>query len=354
MFFSGASDNNLPDFKITVNSTPLPQPIAKSVMEIIATEYMSPPNSFSVLINDPKLELIDPKNGVFTEGSRIEISLGYMNKTRKMLTGEISFVSADFSNAGATSVRLEGFDLLHRLSRGTCYRVFEGPSANSGIPDSQIVSQIASEMKLSPVVDTTPERNEPRVQEHVSNLAFVEELARLSGYYLWAEEDKLFFKNEFPAPNTIDLEWGVNLLNFNPRLSTVGLVNEVEVRGWDMKQKEGITSTAKRSSASLNEFSSTGSKQISEGSGGKSRIVVVDSRISSQEDADAYAKTLISEQQQNITGTGSCIGEPEIRAGTILNMKKVGRFSGEYIVEKVNHTFGSNGYHTQFQVRKKT
>lgn len=346
-------DIYVPTFEMTVNYAPLPLNIAKTILEVGVTEHLNPPSQFRFRLNDPELTLINAQGGLFTEGSRVEIGIGFVGNTRKMIVGQISALTADFPNSGPATLRVEGFDLLHGMTRGTVYRRFDGSTPNSGLPDSQIVSQIAEEIGLKPSVDATSERTEPRVQNYITNLAFLEELAEANGYFLWVGGDTLYFKRESPAPNTIQLEWGKTLMNFSPRLSTAGQVNMVEVRGWDPIQKQSFSVRVQRSGASTAELAPTGQQQIAQGAGGRSERIITDAPVSSAEEAQSYAENVLSQQQQGlITGSGASVGQPDMRVGTELELSGIGRFNGTYVVEQVTHTVGGSGYQTTFQVRK--
>ncbi len=346
-------DIYVPTFEIAVNFVPLPLPIAKTVLDVSVTERLDPPSQFGLRLNDRQLKLIDPQAGLFTEGSRVEISLGFVGNTSKLITGEISALTADFPSSGAATLQVDGFDLLHRLTRGTCYRTFEGPTPNSGLPDSQIVTQIAGEMQLIPAVDPTPARPEPRVQNHTTNMAFLEELAQASGFYFWVDGETLFFKRQRATPDTIQLEWGKTLLSFSPRLSMAGQVNAVEVRGWDPIQKQSFSVRVGRSGRA--KLASTGRQQLAQGSGGRSELVITDAPVASAQEAQTYAEAVLALQQQTIiTGNGTAVGRPDLRVGTTLELKGVGRFDGTYLVERTTHTLGGGGYQTSFQVRAAT
>src|SRR5215467_14437908 len=132
-------DVYVPTFQITVDYVPLNTLIAKSILDVSVTEHLGPPSQFSFSLNDPKLQFIKKQGGLFTEGKRVEISLGFVGNTRRKIVGEISGLTATFPSSGPATVQVEGFDLLHRLTRGTINRIFGGPNPNSGIPDSQIV-----------------------------------------------------------------------------------------------------------------------------------------------------------------------------------------------------------------------
>lgn len=339
----------VPAFKIKVNNKKLNPPVAKSIMEVSVTEYLKPPGKFSLMLNDPELTLINAQDGLFTEGSLIEIWIGYVGNTKKLIAGEISALTADFPNSGAATVHVEGFDLMHRLTRGTVYRIFGGPSPDKALSDIEIVKQIAKDAGLKCSVDPIPARTLPRIQNYITNLAFLEELAEKNGYCFWVDGDTLYFKQKRP-PKTIRLEWGKTLLSISPRLSTAGLVNTVEVRGWDPVQKQSFSAPTQLSGASAG-LSKTGIDQVARGAGGQSKLVVRDIQATSKVEAQAYAEAIIQDRQQAvITGTGTSVGEPDIRAGTLLELGNIGRFEGTYVVEQVTHTIGSSGYTTFFQI----
>ncbi len=353
----------VPTFEISVEGQPLELDIARSILEVSVTERLAPPNQFSFRLNDPTLKFINREKGRFTEGKRIEISLGFVGNTRKMIVGEISALAADFPNSGPATLEVQGFDLLHRLTRGTVYRRFgesasnngrsdQGPPPNSGLPDSEIVIEIAKEMGLKLSFDATLIRTEARVQNHMTDLVFLEELARVNGYFLWVEEDTLFFKQERPIPSQIQLEWRRTLMSFSPRLSTAGQVNAVEVRGWDPRQKQSFSARVERSRASTAELlSSSGQQQLARGNGGQSELVITDMSVVSAEEARKAAERILEEQQQTtITGNGTSVGQPDLQAGTILDLSGMGRFNGSYQVTEVTHTVSDSGYQTSFQV----
>ena len=339
----------VPAFEITVGNRKLDTSIAKSIMAISVTEHSSGASSFSFQLNDPNLALIDEKKGPFTEGTRIEIDLGFVDNTRKMIIGEISAISADLPGSGPVVVEVQGFDYFHRLSRGTVYRQFGGETPESQVSDSEIVSQIASEMQLQAVVAKARAPVSLRIQKNESNLDFLQRLAHLNGYVVKGDSDTIYFGPP-RTPETIQLEWRKDLVNFSPRLSTAGLVNEVVVRGWDQVRKQRILANQKRDATKSLSLSSAGLEQISKGSGGRSQRVM-DVPVSSFLEAEAIAEnTLRNQQVTAVAGSGTCLGNPLIRAGGKLELSGIGRFTGTYSITRVTHTIGEGGYMASFEV----
>jgi uncharacterized protein len=305
-------DVYVPTFEMIVGKSRLETSIAKSIMEITVTEHSAPPHSFSFRLNDPELALIDEKKGPFTEGTRVEINLGFVGKTRKMIIGEISVLSADLPSSGPATVQVQGFDLFHGLARGTVYRQF------SGLRDSEIVSRIAREMQLQSVIKPT-EGHTLRIQENVTNLAFLQDLAKKNDYFIKVDSGIIYFGKEPLSHPEIQLEWGKDLLDFSPRLSTAGLVNEVVVRAWDPIQKQPISVSRERANEKPSFLSEAGLKQISKGSGGRSQRVI-DVPVASLLEAEALADSILRNQQVTaISGSGTCLGNPTMPlAGMVI------------------------------------
>jgi phage protein D len=347
------ADIYIPTFDMKVDGTPLDLRTASQLIEISIEQHLDPPAAFHFRVDDPDLSLIDQQRGKFTEGTRIEIGMGFGGKTTKLIEGEITAVTADFPDSGPATLEVQGFDLAHWLMRGTVWRVWSGPGANDGLADSDIVTEIANEVGLTPEVDPTVQRSAAIVQQNVSDLAFVTQLAYLNNYYLWVDGTTLHFKKQIPAPDDMRLERGKTLMSFSGRLSTAGQVNTVEVRGWDPKQKQLISSTAPRSDVSA--LSSTGLAQLNKGAGGQSNLLIADAPVTDAQQAQDYAQAIMTGQQKNLfSGNGTSLGDPDIQIGATLTLVGVGRFSGTYTVQQATHTLGANGYQTTFEVLQKT
>jgi uncharacterized protein involved in type VI secretion and phage assembly len=92
-------------------------------------------------------------------------------------------------------------------------------------------------------------------------------------------------------------------------------------------------------------------EQINKGSGGRSQLVIRDVLVSSLVEAKTLAESILKNQQvTTVTGTGTCLGNPAMRAGAELELSGIGRFNGSYFVTRVTHTIGANGYLTSFEV----
>src|SRR5215831_17742798 len=127
-------------------------------------------------------------------------------------------------------------------------------------------------------------------------------------------------------------------------------VSQVVVQGWDHKNKEAIVGRAQQGDELTKMNGQNLGVAIAEGAFSSSSNVVVTKPVFSQSEANQIAKGLFNEMTVDfITGEGSAIGNPDIRAGQVVEILKVGqRFSGPYYITSSTHVVSSRGYTTRF------
>ena len=340
-----------PGFSIKCGGSEISDSTLRSVTGIMAESRLDMPGAFDVTLSDQSLSYIDKDDGMFREGVRLEIAMGYNGSYTRLITGEISSVSAEMSLLGIYS-HVAGFDLLHRLSRGTSYRRFGDDSADA-LVDSLIVNTLINDAGLTPVVDETHSRNAPRTQDNRSDLDFLVVLAKLNGYCLYADDENVFFTAEPRNRGEISLEWGKDIRSFYPRLSLNRLVKNIEARGRDASLDENYEEMLERSQEDMLFLSAAGRDMIARGSGGRSALSLHDSLITGAADAKTWLGSVMREQQAIVAANGSCAGDPNLLAGVVLKIENAGRFSGDYIVTRAIHRIGADGYTTEFEARMK-
>ena len=222
-------DAMAPGLELSCDGAPLSRQTVEMVTEVMVESRLDLPGSFALWLTDAALASIDRRDGKLQEGVRLDIALGYAPKFRTLITGEIGTVSAEMSPQGVFA-RVAGFDLLHRLARGTNYRRYES-GGGEALTDSAIARSLLSQAGLRPTVDETPGRSVPRTQDNRSDLDFLAMLAGLNSCCLYSEGDRAFFMQSPPDRGEARLRWGENLRTFYPRLCLDGRVRTLEVRG---------------------------------------------------------------------------------------------------------------------------
>ena len=108
-----------------------------------------------------------------------------------------------------------------------------------------IAAQIAAEAGLIPVVDPAPMPPHPKpLRQTGSDMAFLKERAAANFFDVYVHWDKLYF--QFPRPQTeaLMLEWGRNLISFEPRIASAGQTGMQVIRGYNQELAQTIVSFA--------------------------------------------------------------------------------------------------------------
>lgn len=308
-------------------------------------------------------------DGTFDVDNSLSLAMGYAPAPlEELFDGEITGVEATFPSGGMPALKVVAHDKLNRLGQGTVARGF------GFLPDFLIATILGAENLLLAQVDPTiigastalaainaifsgtgTKQGSPGHGE--SDLAFLQRIAATYDADFWVEGDVLYvsrFLKEYTPRTT--LVWGRSLIDFSPRMSTVGQVAGVSVKFtlreiplsflvsvfWDFDRETlGI--------------------DVRPGAGGApgvgATLTLVDQPITSPADVAASALGILSRLRKKLngrlTGSGTAIGDPRIRAGAVIRLDGLGPdFSGDYRVSSATHSIDGGGYRTSFEVFK--
>lgn len=337
------------NFKLYLNGSKFTDDLMSAVQGVIFEDEINLPAMFTI-----KFDIIDFINGAwrgidlktFKVGDLVKVSMG-MDNIVEMIIGEIT--SLDFTFGDSSFMEIRGYDRLHRLRFGKKRRSFKD------MKDSDIASSIASEISLSPEVDDTETVFPYIFQNNQSNYEFLLERGKRIGYEMLVDDKTFKFRKSQEDKNPeITIEYGIDLESFTVQLKTLTEGSEVEVRGWNIKDKEEITSTGSKGSETTKMAGKESGYEISESAFKESSVSVVDEMIIDTKDAENIAKARYNIMLKNfLTGDGQCDGIPEIKAGKTIEIKRLDeRLSGIYYVTSSVHSINEEGYKTSFKVRR--
>ncbi len=339
----------VPKIEIKMDGSPLSDEIVTSITDVTVEEELNLPGMFSF-----KFGIADFEQGewreidldTFKPGNEIKISMG-LDTPVELMIGEITALEPVFEEYSVMTVR--GFDRMHRLRFGAERRSF------TEMKDSDIASSIASDIGLTAEAEDTQTVHPYIFQNNLSNYDFLIERAKRIGYELIVDDKTLVFRGsqEDMSPE-LTFRYGIDIQSFSPRLKTLVEGSEIEVRGWDIKKKEVITSSAEGGS----EISKMGGQEtgydVSEGSFSPSKIALIEEAVVDSADAENIAKAKYNVLlKEFINGDGKCGGNPAVRPGKTIEITGVGeRFSGAYYVVSAVHSYSGGDYSTTFKVRR--
>lgn len=374
-------DVYVPTFDIKISGVDLPSGTARDIVSVRYADNVDQIDTFDLTINNwdaAKLDFkytgskhggSDSRSEMFDPGQEIELSMGYFDATGReplklMLAGIVTKMTPTFPSAGQPTLKVAGQNVLRKLMTEQITDVYEDKK------DSEIAEQIDSQGRLKigslkvPVkTDGAAKSDEPKhdhvLQDNQYDILFLLQLAHRNGYDVVLKKDTsdspyLFFGPSSPKPRASYLiEWGKSLIDFQPTLTTTKQVSELTVRGWDSKKKEAIKATVTRDDLPTRGLrDATKLKRIEDGFKER-KDIIVDRPFKDKEAARQYALDKLSRLAKDfVTGKGSVVGTPDLRAGSIIELGGLGTtFDGRYFVKSTTHTIGAQGYVTEFEAR---
>lgn len=344
-------DELAPRAEVLIGDRPLKPKAEASVLAVEVSEDIDAVGMFTLELDNWDLEnqaVIWSDDAQFNLGSEVKIKFGYGNQTKVVMVGEITGLEPEFSLEQSPRLVVRGYDYSHRLMRGTKTRTFTQRR------DSDIVREVARDAKLTVEASPTLEALEYVLQRNQTDLAFIRDRASRIGYEILVEGTVLIFRPLQPKGRAVLTLNRTDLLEFSPRLSTLGQVNEVEVRGWDARQKEH-TVVGKASNSDVVAMGKTSGISATAREFGKTAYAVIDQAAATPQAAKDIAQGQINRMALDyITGEGSCRGNIALRVGRVIKIEGLGkRFSGDYYVTATNHRYAvGEGYRTEFSVRR--
>jgi uncharacterized protein len=346
-------DQTVPQCQIQVNGSDLPAKASADLIAVTVHDDIEHPSAFSITLNNwdvAKIKMSWSDEDLFKAGKQVEVKMGYLGKVDTLITGEVTGMELAVHAHHGPRVIVRGYDRGHRLARG------RHTMSYTHVTDSDIASTIAGNYGLSTEIETTSENYQYLLQHNQTDAEFLRERATRIGYECYVRDKKLFFRarkhGDQPA---VTISQDLGLLEFYPRLTTVGQLGKVEVRSWNPAQKEAWIGTAQ----SGDETSHMGGDALGLASAadafGDGSMTGATHIAASQADADQKSRGRLKEMALSyISGEGVNTGRTDLRAGIVASVEGMGkRFSGNYYLMTTTHNFTPKlGYRTTFVARR--
>lgn len=352
MLNSNGPQRFVADFRVSINGSELPRAAYADLMSVAVYEDVDALSMFTLHFANWSLTestVTWSDDALMSPGNEVEVKMGYVDQLESLLKAEITGLEPEFIAGEVPSVIVRGYDRRHRLMRGRKTKSF------TQVKDSDIASQIATDAGLSSQVKDTGVTLDYVLQHNQTDYEFLQARARRIGYEVAIDDKTLLFQpfqNTQSETLTLELD---DLLEFSPRLTSVGQVGGVDVRGWNVKDKEAIVAQASAGGlASTMGGASTG-PSAADGAFGAATMTFVTYPVFTRAEADKIAQGQLEDMAlAYIMGEGQVEGTPDLRAGSVIKLKGIGaRFSGLYYVTATAHVYSPHrGYRTSFSIRR--
>lgn len=373
-----------PEFRLRLNGQPPPAAMRAAISSVTYEDGMKGADRVEVTFANPSLRWLD--HPLLSTDTPFSLSIGYApDPLEEVFVGEITGVEPTFPSGGMPTLRVTAQDFLHRLTHGTKDRAFRIsiPSVgNFPLPDVAVASIVSATNLLIPQPDPVggalsmlmtlatylsfPQAAQLAVrrQEGETDFEFLTKVATENGWDVFIDHTqspkgrvlKFQFLIQQYTPS-LTLKWGSSLMEFSPRLTTIGDLFGVSARVWvDSLQMEFVIVVSwnfDQARFDLNIYPSLigdADEILGPAAGGKVLSIKPTGYATA---ARSILTELLPRLNNRLTGSGSCVGDPRIKAGIVIRLEGLGdQFSGLYRVTSATHTLDSGGYRTNFQVRK--
>jgi uncharacterized protein involved in type VI secretion and phage assembly len=330
---------------------PLPPAWITQLVSCVVDENVGLPDAAMLTFRDPNHDFLTDTG--ITIGTRLRVSVTTVrDQTQELLfSGEVTALELDTDTTGSFTM-VRALSLAHRLFCGRKVLAFKNMSA------ADIVRKIAAGAGLpAGRMDTAPITYPQLSQANVSDWEFLQGLAQEHGVLLRVDQTTGQLEMVRPEPaasapapsasaatNPFVLEYGQNLMALRAVLTSVGQVDTVEVRGWDVTTKSALVATAP---AARSQTVVPGMPVPS--SGVDARLIVADTPYGSSAETTTAASSLAAAKSAGVAEIEAVAhGDPRLRAGVPVALGNAGRaFSGRYTATAAHHLLEpGSGYRT--------
>jgi uncharacterized protein len=372
-----------PSFTVRVDGQPLPTAMRASITSLRYQDGLEGADRVEIVLANEGLQWLD--HPLLQVDTSFELDIGYAGAPLEtVFVGEITGVEAAFPSGGIPTITVAAQDFLHRLTIGAKDRAFALSIPCIGkfpLPDPLVAGLVSATNLLVPVVDPAGaalsfltllvayaiDPNEAkrgiRIQQGQSDFDFLAGLAKENGWELYIDHTlqprgymlRFQFLVQDYAPS-VTLKWGESLIDFTPRISTVGQVASVATRIWISSIKTEFVIVLgwdyDRAAFDLQIYPGLGDMDSVLGAE-KARAVLRIDATAPATAPKAILGELLPRLNNRLTATGTTVGTPAIKASRVIDLDGLGdQFGGLYRITSCTHTIDGGGYRTSFEARK--
>ncbi|MFE9775580.1 phage late control D family protein [Streptomyces sp. NPDC005931] len=379
-----AAPGYAPELRLMLAGRPAPAALRGSVTSVSATCGFGDADRLEVALANEALRWLD--HDLLRLDTPAELWLGYApEEPARVFAGEIVGGQAAFPGTGMPTLTVVAQDRRTRLAAAAPSRWFGVPVPHLGVmplPDVAVAPALALEHGLLPVVDPlgallaaalgaveamasiddpTLRQRIVREQAGATSLDFLKQIAAENAWEIVIDHAAapagLILSLMSPAAHLssdVTLRYGHSLIDFTPRLSTVGQVASVSARVWQPSIRLELTVTVGYDwdRQALDLSVTPGFGLPTDGAPAR-QVLLLDEPVSPANAARTVLGKLLPRLNRRLTASGTCPGDARIRAGYVLRIEGVGEtFGGLWRVTSVTQTVDAGGWCTSFEARK--
>jgi phage protein D len=335
---------------VEIDGSPLPEDLVPLLISAYVEDSQRLPDMFALRFRDPERIVLSKSNAKVGSKIKVKVNVATASSPTTLIEAEITALELEFDTGGTFTV-IRGYDPAHRLFRDRRTVSYVQMTA------SDIATQVAKRAGLKVgKVDPTSTVFPFVSQAGQTDWEILTQLARDTGSDLTVRNGSFSFvaPGAAAAGTPPTLKFGEELLRFRSVLTSAQQVGQVEVRGWNVAEKNALigTAPAKTSTVELPTVKPTDMASAF----GNPTYVSTDVPYRTQNEVDQAAKALADEKASAFAEfEGVARGNPELRAGSKISIEGLGApFEGKYTITSARHRFDpTTGYTTAITVTGK-
>jgi len=377
-----------PEFRVQINDQPAPAALRASIASVSYQTGLDSADRVELSLVNENLRWLD--HALLRLDNRLTLSMGYASDPlQQMFVGEIVGHSPTFPSSGVPMLTVVAQDRRHHLQQSRQTRWFAIPVrclGNLPMSDRTITSMVSLENMLIPISDPIsaalsvllgsaeaaiylgdPDMMQKMIRKQAgeSDFDFLRRISHENGWEMLIDHSEpqggwklRFLSLAEHLSSDLTLKYGQSLIDFSPRLTTVGQIAGISVRIWQPDIQMEFTIKVSwdwdRNTLNLSVASGFGQSTGEKGEKNVQRdILLLEEPVTQQSAPRLIMSKLFERLNQRLTGSGNTIGDPRLLPGKVLRLEGIGeQLGGLWRVTSATHTIDSGGYRTSFDVRK--
>jgi uncharacterized protein involved in type VI secretion and phage assembly len=290
-----------------------------------------------------ELEFADPPGPLdaaarLTPGTAMTVRL--RGQATPLFEGDVTATEHTWEPDRGRSLRVRGYDRLHRLRHRQQVRAFEDTSA------ADLAQRLASAAGLSVATEIAGPAVARLIQARQSDLRLLVEVCEAAGLYPTVRGDTLHLVSlrgiDEGAPR---LDLGSNLFEASFEADAGGALDAVTATGWDATTAEPVTGQAGGARTGRTSTATAPASSLD-----TDPRDLVDIAAPTADRAMAHAQALLDRSvAASVVFRGVAAGDPGLRPGAPIEIAGVAAsFTGRYVVVEADHTIDAErGYLVQ-------
>lgn len=219
------------------------------------------------------------------------------------------------------------------------------PKAYENMMLSDIVKIIAARLKLTVSGSIKPIKIQRITQYQERDVEFLTRLARQYGHTFKIVDKKLVFtrNDALSQQEAVLVMQPENLLSIRIRDLIKGAPDKAVITGYDAKKKRAIRAERKTKPLRPKARRKTSADTLK----------ITQSKGESQAETNARADAALQDaQEERCAGNITLFGNALLVAGQVIELQRIGKFSGRYLVKQARHDYSqSRGYITDLEIK---